>query len=94
LLLLLQHFSLRTPLARNDRNPKTFQKERERERERDSQVSCSAAHYAEPPNKPFAEPEAHADSSTEPEPDPETSSEPFSHCRTFSRSFYEPEAVP
>ncbi len=35
LLLLLQHFSLRTPLARNDRNPKTFQKERHRERERE-----------------------------------------------------------
>jgi hypothetical protein len=34
-LLLLQHFSTRTPLARNDRNPKTFQKERERERRRE-----------------------------------------------------------
>jgi hypothetical protein len=71
-------------------NPKTFQKERERhgERERDFQVSCSAAHYAEPPTEPFAEPEPHAEPYTEPEPepDPELYAEPCAHCRTSRRS--------
>jgi hypothetical protein len=83
LLLPLQHFSLRTPLARNDRNPKTFQKERDRDRFT-GLLQRGSLHRAS--NRAFAEPEANAETYTEPEPDPEPYSEPFAHSRTFRRS--------